>query len=93
MTTTLQGQGTLVRDLPERERPVNRLREAGPMALSTVELLACLLQTGHALEQARELLVAADSAAEHLADAHDAGIERPLVEDLLLHHPVAGVQV
>jgi hypothetical protein len=57
MTTTLQGQGMLVRDLPERERPVNRLRDEGATALSTTELLACLLQTGHALEQARELLV------------------------------------
>jgi len=47
----------MVRELPARERPVNRLREAGPTALSTTELLACLLQTGHALEQAQGLLV------------------------------------
>ena len=45
-----------VKDLPARERPVNRLREAGPGALSTTEVLACILQTSNALEQARELL-------------------------------------
>ena len=46
-----------VRDLPIRERPVNRLREVGPTAVSTTELLACLLQTSDALHQAQELLV------------------------------------
>ena len=45
-----------VRDLPTRERPVNRLREVGPTAVSTAELLACLLQTPDALHQAQELL-------------------------------------
>ena len=45
-----------IKDLPLRERPVNRLREAGPKAVSTTELLACLLQTSNALHQARELL-------------------------------------
>lgn len=46
-----------VSDLPERERPVNRLREVGPRSLSDVELLACVLQTSNALSQARSLLV------------------------------------
>ena len=46
-----------VRDLPIRERPVNRLRAVGPSAVSTTELLACLLQTSDALHQAQELLV------------------------------------
>jgi DNA repair protein RadC len=41
-----------VRDLPISERPVNRLREAGPQAVSTVELVACLLQSSDALYQA-----------------------------------------
>jgi DNA repair protein RadC len=45
-----------VRDLPVRERPVNRLRHVGPTAVSTIELLACLLQTPDALHQAQELL-------------------------------------
>ena len=49
-----------VRDLPVRERPVNRLREVGPGALSTTEVLAALLQTSNALDQARELLVRFD---------------------------------
>jgi DNA repair protein RadC len=46
-----------VRDLPIKERPVNRLRHVGPEAVSTTEILACLLQTPDALDQARELLV------------------------------------
>ena len=45
-----------VRDLPTRERPGNRLREVGPMAVSTTELLACLLQTSDAFHQAQILL-------------------------------------
>jgi DNA repair protein RadC len=49
-----------VKDLPLRERPVNRLREVGPTAVSTTELLACLLQTGEALRQAQELLTRFD---------------------------------
>jgi DNA repair protein RadC len=48
--------GPQVKDLPDREQPVNRLRDAGPTALSTSELLACLLQTPSALHQAQELL-------------------------------------
>ena len=45
-----------VSDLPVRERPVNRLRQAGPGALSTTEVLACLIQTPDALNQAQQLL-------------------------------------
>ena len=45
-----------VRDLPLRERPVNRLRDAGPGALSTIEVLAAIIQTPRALDQAQELL-------------------------------------
>jgi len=45
-----------VKDLPVRERPVNRLRRAGAGALSTTEVLACLLQTPDALHQAQQLL-------------------------------------
>ena len=47
----------MIRDLPVTERPVNRLREVGPTAVSTAELLACLLQTSDALHQSQELLV------------------------------------
>ena len=45
-----------VRDLPARERPINRIREAGPQAISNVELLACLLQSPDALHQAAALM-------------------------------------
>ena len=45
-----------VNDLPAKERPVNRLREAGPQAVSNVELLACLLQSSDALSQAGALM-------------------------------------
>jgi len=45
-----------VRDLPARERPVNRLREAGPQAVSNTELLACLLQSADAIHQAEIMM-------------------------------------
>ena len=47
----------MIRDLPVTERPVSRLREVGPAAVSNAELLACLLQTSDALHQLQELLV------------------------------------
>jgi len=37
---------TLIRDLPRAERPRERLRDAGPAALSNAELIAILLRTG-----------------------------------------------
>lgn len=46
-----------VRELPATEQPINRLREVGPSGISNTELLACLLQTSRALEQAEELLL------------------------------------
>jgi DNA repair protein RadC len=46
----------LVKELPFKERPQQRLRDYGPGALSTIELLACLLQTPDALAQAQELI-------------------------------------
>jgi len=46
-----------VRELPSTEQPVKRLREVGPTGVSNTELLACLLQTSSALEQAEGLLV------------------------------------
>ncbi|MBN2391650.1 MAG: DNA repair protein RadC [Anaerolineae bacterium] len=45
-----------IADLPAEERPLNRLREVGPVNVSTAELLACILQTGDALHQANTLL-------------------------------------
>jgi DNA repair protein RadC len=46
-----------IRDLPVSERPVSRLWKVGPQALSTTEVLAALLQTPDALNQAQQLLV------------------------------------
>ena len=37
---------TRIKDLPNRERPRERLAELGPDALSDVELIAILLRTG-----------------------------------------------
>lgn len=47
----------MVKDFPESERPVNRLREKGPSALSGIEVLASILQTGDAIRHANELFV------------------------------------
>jgi DNA repair protein RadC len=41
-----------IRDLPEEERPRERLAKYGPEAVSTAELLAILLRTGSARESA-----------------------------------------
>lgn len=43
---------TLIRDLPETERPRERLRDYGASALSNAELLAILLRTGTSKESA-----------------------------------------
>ncbi len=45
-----------VRDLPLRERPLARLNQVGPMAMSTIELLATVLRTADALDLAHDLL-------------------------------------
>lgn len=45
----------LVRDLPASEQPVNRLLQYSPSALSTIELLAAILQTPDALSLAAEI--------------------------------------
>ena len=44
-----------IRDLPSTDRPRERLRDAGPAALSNQELLAILLRTGSARESALAL--------------------------------------
>lgn len=46
------GYQTRIRDLPATDRPRERLRDAGPSALSNQELLAILLRTGSAAESA-----------------------------------------
>ncbi len=54
----------MIAEMPEHERPRERLLRAGPEALSNTELLAILLRTGRAgrsvLEVARSLLAAFD---------------------------------
>jgi DNA repair protein RadC len=47
-----------IKELPERERPVNRLHHYGANALSTTELLAILLGNPHQLQDAAALLAA-----------------------------------
>jgi DNA repair protein RadC len=50
--TTTNGYQARIRDLPATDRPRERLRDAGPGALSNQELLAILLRTGSASESA-----------------------------------------
>jgi len=47
-----------IKELPETERPVNRLHHYGANALSTTELLAILLGNPHQLQDASALLAA-----------------------------------
>ena len=47
-----------IKELPETERPVNRLHHYGANALSTTELLAILLGNPHQLQDAASLLAA-----------------------------------
>ena len=47
-----------IKELPEGERPVNRLHHYGANALSTTELLAILLGNPHQLQDASALLAA-----------------------------------
>ena len=47
-----------IKELPESERPVNRLHHYGANALSTTELLAILLGNPHQLQDASALLAA-----------------------------------
>lgn len=66
---------TLMRDLPNSERPRERLRDAGPAALSNAELLAILLRTGTPSESVLDLssrLLAQLSGLEGLARASHA---------------------
>lgn len=65
----------LIKDLPETERPRERLSKAGPKALSDSELLAILLNTGAAglstLDLAKNLLKAFDNS---LSNIHQASL-------------------
>jgi len=52
-----------LRELPESERPLQRLNDLGPAALSTTELLAILLGHAHQLHDAASLLSTFDDLA------------------------------
>jgi len=52
----LDRQPVMVRELPPQDRPVNRLHQQGPTALSTAELIASIIQTPTALHTANYLL-------------------------------------
>lgn len=45
-----------IKELPPQDQPINRLRRYGANSLSTAEILAAILQTPTALEQANRLL-------------------------------------
>jgi len=64
----------LMKDFPEKERPVNRVCEMGAQAVSGTELLASILQTGHAFEQAQALI-------ERFGDM--AGIDRAEIAEIV----------
>jgi len=71
----------LIRDLPESERPRERLRAYGPGSLSTSELLAIILRTGTKSESAINL------GSRLLAQFHGlAGIARASFGDLCAMH-------
>ncbi len=61
-TAYLKASGRILplKELPEKEQPVNRLHGYGPAALSTIELLAILLGNSHQLHDASALLAAFD---------------------------------
>lgn len=50
----------LIRDLPLREQPLQRLYQVGAQAISTAELIAAVLQSKSGLETAHHLLNAVD---------------------------------
>jgi len=71
----------LIRDLPESERPRERLQSYGPGSLSTSELLAIILRTGTKSESAINL------GSRLLAQFHGlAGIARASFTDLCAMH-------
>lgn len=61
-----------ISEMPEETRPINRVNSVGADAASTIELLACLLQTGNAMEQAN-LIIKQFGSLENLSQAskHD----------------------
>ena len=69
-----------IRDLPQDERPRERLHHAGPSALASAELLAIVLRTGTAQESALDL------AARLLADRGLARLQQASAGELAKEH-------
>ncbi len=70
----LQEKNLTMKDLPESERPYEKLERLGPGVLSDAELLAVLLRSGTRGERVTEVAsraLAAASAAAHTAGAND----------------------
>jgi DNA repair protein RadC len=65
-----------IADLPERERPTYRLYHAGPGALSTAEILAALIQTPNALDDADKVLQVCDRSLSRLYNASQEQLTR-----------------
>ncbi len=63
-----------IKDLPEHERPRERLEELGPAALSNSELIAILLRTGTSKQTAVELAGSLLSEFGSLAKLSSAGV-------------------
>ncbi|MDI6857706.1 MAG: DNA repair protein RadC [Dehalococcoidia bacterium] len=63
----------LIRDMPKSERPRERLRDYGPQALSTAELLAIILRTGTSREGVLALAARLLSQRQGLAGLAKAG--------------------
>lgn len=81
--TRAQIKRRYVKDMPVEERPLYRLQQVGPMALSTVELLASVLQTHDALDLAQDML-------NHFGDL--AGVSRATDAELTAFDGVGDAQ-
>ena len=66
-----------IRDLPASDRPRERLRDAGPGALSNPELLALVLRTGAARESAWAIALRRARRSAGRAGRAAAGLARP----------------
>ena len=81
-----------IRDLPVSDRPRERLRDAGPGALSNPELLAILLRTGAARESALAIASRMLSRYDGLAGLARAGFSELCAERGLGEAKAAQVQ-
>lgn len=59
-----EGERHLIRDMPEDDQPLQRMAFVGERAISTPEVLACVLQTKDALDLSNEILSSAGGITE-----------------------------